>query len=102
LRQDTVAAARSATVDQQRRGRIAGVGDRQFTPKGQMRWLDEPVTKPGTGPGRFAEYLIDLLPAKYRSLPIANAWGDPNAFYGADRQAGELSFKEILNKAISV
>lgn len=74
----------------------------QFTPKGQMRWLDELVTKPGTGPGRFAEYLIDLLQAKYRGLPIANAWGDPSAFYGADRQAGELSFMEILSKAISV
>jgi hypothetical protein len=74
----------------------------QFTPKGQMRWLDELVTKPGTSPRRFAEYLIDLLQAKYRGLPIANALGDPSAFYGADRQAGELSYMEILSKAISV
>jgi len=74
----------------------------QYTPKGQMRWIDELVSKPGTGPGRFAEALVDLLQAKYRGLPISNAWGDPSAFHGADRQHGELSFMEILGKAISV
>lgn len=74
----------------------------QYTAKGQMFWLDELVSDPGTGPGRFAENLIDLLQSKYRGLPIAHAWGDPSAFHGADRVAGELSFMEILGKAINV
>ncbi|MBP1296627.1 hypothetical protein [Bradyrhizobium elkanii] len=74
----------------------------QYTPKGHMRWLDELVTDPGTGAGRFAEYLVDLLQSKYRGLPISNGWGDPSAFHGADRQAGELSFMEIVGKAINI
>ena len=76
----------------------------QFTPKGHMRWLDELVTQNGTvtSAGRFAEYLIDLLQSKYRGLPIQFAWGDPSAFHGADRQAGELSFMEIVGKALGV
>lgn len=72
----------------------------QMTPKGHMRWLAELVTQPGTGPGRFAEYLVDLLQSQFRGLPVAHAWGDPSAFHGADRVAGELSFMEILSKAI--
>ncbi|MGY3392944.1 hypothetical protein ACVWW6_005535 [Bradyrhizobium sp. USDA 3311] len=74
----------------------------QYTAKGQMRWIDELVSKPGTGPGRFAEALVDLLQSKYRGLPIGHAFGDPSAFHGADRIAGELSFMEILGRAISV
>lgn len=74
----------------------------QFTPRGHMRWLDELCCDPGTGAGRFAEYLIDLLQAKYRGLPVAFGWGDPSAFHGADRQAGELSFMEIVGKALNL
>jgi hypothetical protein len=74
----------------------------QVTPKGHMRWLDELVTEPGTGAGRFAEMLINMLQANYRGLPIRAAWGDPSAFHGADRMAGELSFMEIVGKAIGV
>lgn len=74
----------------------------QYTPRGHMRWLDELVTDPGTGAGRFAEYIIDLLQSKYRGLPVAFAWGDPSAFHGADRIAGELSFMEIVGRALGV
>jgi hypothetical protein len=74
----------------------------QYTPKGHMRWLAELVTQPGTGVGRFAEMLIALLQSKFRGLPIAHAWGDPSAFYGADRVAGELSFMETLGKALNL
>jgi hypothetical protein len=74
----------------------------QYTPKGHMRWLDEVTTDPGTGVGRFAEYVIDRLQAKYRGLPIARGWGDPSAFHGADRVAGELSFMEILGQALNI
>lgn len=74
----------------------------QYTPKGHMRWLAELCTDPGTGVGRFCEYLIDLLQSKYRGLPISMAWGDPSAFHGADRIAGELSFMETLGRAINL
>lgn len=74
----------------------------QFTPKGHMRWLAELCTDPGTGVGRFCEYLIDLLQAKFRGLPVRFGWGDPSAFHGADRVAGELSFMETVGRAISL
>jgi hypothetical protein len=74
----------------------------QYTPKGHMRWLDELCTEPGTGIGRFCEYMIDLLQSKYRGLRIEFGWGDPSAFYGADRQRGELSFMETLGKALNI
>lgn len=73
----------------------------QYTPKGHMRWLEELVTQPGTGVGRFTEYLIDVLQASFRGLPIANAWGDPSGFYGADKEAGELSFMHTVGRAIN-
>lgn len=74
----------------------------QFTPKGHMRWLSELTTEPGTGIGRFCEYVIDHLQSKYRGLQLAFAWGDPSAFHGADRMAGELSFMETLSRALNV
>lgn len=74
----------------------------QFTPRGHMRWIDELCTEPGTGAGRFAEYLVDLLRSKYHGLPVRAGWGDPSAFHGADRQAGELSFMEIVGKALGL
>lgn len=75
----------------------------QVTPKGHMRWLAELCTEPGTGVGRFCEYLIDLLSSpRFRGLPVRLAFGDPSAFHGADRQAGELSFMEIVGKSLSL
>lgn len=74
----------------------------QHTPKGHMRWLAELVTEPGTGIGRFCEYAIDLLQSRFRGLRIETGWGDPSAFHGADRMAGELSFMETLAKALGV
>lgn len=74
----------------------------QYTPKGQVRVLDELVTEPGTGIGRFSEYAIDLIQSRFRGLAISHGWGDPSAFYGADRQAGELTFMETLGRAIGV
>lgn len=74
----------------------------QFTPRGHMRWLRELVTEPITGAGRFAEMLIDLLQSEFRNLPVQYGWGDPSAFSGVDRQAGELSFMEIVGKALNI
>jgi len=75
---------------------------RQGLPNGQVRWLSELCADPGTGPGRFAEMLVEHLAASYRGIPVRNGWGDPSAFFGNDRQAGELSWMEIIGKAIGV
>ncbi len=40
--------------------------------------------------------------AEFRGLPVSEAWFDPSAFYGADRQAGELAFAETVARAINV
>jgi hypothetical protein len=74
---------------------------RQPMPNGQVRWLSELCADPGTGPGRFAEMLVDHLMTFYRGIPIRGGWGDPSAFYGNDRAAGELSWMEIIGKAMS-
>jgi hypothetical protein len=74
---------------------------RQQMPNGQVRWLSELCADPGTGPGRFAEMLVDHLMTFYRGIPIRAGWGDPSAFYGNDRAAGELSWMEIIGKAMS-
>ncbi len=74
----------------------------QYTPTGRMLWLDELTTEPGTGAGRFTEYVVDLLQAKYRGLPVTMGWCDPSAFYGADRKAGELTMPEMVSKALGV
>jgi hypothetical protein len=74
----------------------------QYTPTGRMLWLDELTTEPGTGAGRFTEYVIDLLQSKYRGLPVLMGWCDPSAFYGADRTAGELTMPEMISKALGV
>jgi hypothetical protein len=76
----------------------------QYNARGHMRWLRELCSEPGqvTGAGRFAEMLIDLLQSDFRGLPVAFGWGDPSAFHGVDRQAGELSFMEIVGRALNL
>lgn len=72
----------------------------QMMPNGQFRAVSELCADPGTGPGRFAEMLVDHLMQHWRGIPIGQAFGDPSAFYGHDRQAGELSWMETIGKAI--
>lgn len=74
----------------------------QYTPTGRMLWLAELTTEPGTGAGRFTEYVVDLLQSKYRGLPVQMGWCDPSAFHGVDRQAGELAMPEMVSKALGV
>ncbi len=62
-----------------------GIG--QFMPNGQLRMLREICSEPGTGPSRFAAMILEVLLADFRGFPISEAWADPSAFYGADRQA---------------
>lgn len=72
----------------------------QLMPNGQTRTLAEIVAEPGTGPGRFAEMLLDRLLSDFRGVPVGSCWGDPSAFYGADRIAGELAWMETVARAI--
>ncbi|MDE0921503.1 hypothetical protein [Aurantimonas coralicida] len=77
-----------------------GIG--QFLPNGQMRMLREICTDPGTGPTRFAQMILEVLLADFPGFPVNEAWADPSAYYGADRQAGELAHMEIVARALNI
>ena len=72
----------------------------QMMPNGQMRILAELVSDPGTGAKRFAENLLTLLMTRFPRVPIGRAFGDPSAFYGADKVNGELAWMETVALAI--
>lgn len=74
----------------------------QYSPTGKLRVLDELASAAGTGVGRFGEMLVDLIQARYRGLRLEIGWGDPSAFHGADRVAGELAFMEILARTLNI
>lgn len=79
-----------------------GIG--QFMPNGQFRGLREIVSRPTeiTGPQRFAENVLEALLADFRGMRCGGAWGDPSAWYGADKQRGELAFMEIVALALQI
>jgi hypothetical protein len=64
--------------------------------EGQWRIIDELVGDQGTGARRFGEALAQRLHERYADAPQVTAWADPSAAYGADRQAGEQSWIEIV------
>lgn len=74
----------------------------QFMPNGQLRVLGEVVTEPGTGAIRFAGYVMEKLLSEFRGAPVREAYGDPSAFYGADRANGELAWMETVARALSI
>ncbi len=74
----------------------------QFLPNGQKLTLHEICARPGTGPGRFSEMVLEVLLDRFAGFTIGEAWGDPSAFWGADKQAGELSFMETVSRALSI
>ncbi len=45
----------------------------------------------GVGPKRFAQAIADVLSPRFSRCRISIAWGDPAAFYGADREMGEFA-----------
>ena len=71
-----------------------GIG--QILPTGQVLFLREIVTFPITGAVRFTEMINEVLLQDFPGFPIAGAWGDPSAWYGADKVNGEFSFMETL------
>ncbi|MBX3580079.1 MAG: hypothetical protein KF723_22985 [Rhizobiaceae bacterium] len=74
----------------------------QFMPNGQNRVLREIVTDPGTGAARFSAMVLEVLISDYRGFPVSEAWGDPSAFYGADRANGELAWMETVARALNI
>ncbi|WP_281932181.1 hypothetical protein [Roseibium album] len=74
----------------------------QFLPNGQLLVLREICAQPGTGPSRFSEMIYEVLISEFPAFAVAEAWGDPSAFWGADKQNDELSFMETVAKALSI
>lgn len=77
-----------------------GIG--QFMPNGQLRMLAEICSDPGTGPERFAEAILETLFRRFKGFAISEAYGDPSAWYGADKIAGNLAFMEIVARKLNV
>lgn len=74
----------------------------QFLPNGQLRILREICAEPGTGPSRFSEMIMEVLLRDFAGFTVGEAYGDPSAFWGADRQNGELAFMETVARALNV
>lgn len=76
----------------------------QFMPNGQFRGLREIVSSPSTvtGPDRFAEAILEVLLRDFRGMRCGGAWGDPSAWYGADKVRGELAFMETVAMALQI
>lgn len=55
----------------------------------------------GVGPTRFGQALKELLKRRFPNNPVT-IYGDPAAFYGADREGGEFSYMETVGHAIGV
>lgn len=56
----------------------------------------------GVGPARFAEAIGDLVSSRFSGQHVSIGWGDPAAFYGADREKGEYSFMEKVQNVLKV
>ena len=74
----------------------------QRMPNGQWRITDELVTEQGTGANRFGDRLAQLLAERYNGFSNIRAWADPSAAYGADKQAGEENWIEIVAHAAGI
>ena len=56
----------------------------------------------GVGPKRFAQALGDALHPRFGKCRISIGWGDPAAFYGADREMGEFADIEIACNQLNI
>jgi hypothetical protein len=74
----------------------------QDMPNGQLRVLREICADPGTGPARFSEMLFNVLITDFPQMAISEAYGDPSAWYGADKVKGELAWMEIVSRALGI
>lgn len=74
----------------------------QFMPTGQLRILSEICAEPGTGPARFSQMVLEVLLSRFAGCAVSESFGDPSAFWGADRQAGELAFMETVARGLNL
>lgn len=74
----------------------------QFMPNGQLRILREVCAEPGTGAARFSGAVMECMLQNFPGLAVREAFGDPSAFYGADRANGELAWMETVARALSI
>lgn len=56
----------------------------------------------GVGPKRFAQALGDALHPRFSRNRVSIAWGDPAAFYGADREMGEYADIEMVCSQLKI
>ena len=56
----------------------------------------------GCGPTRFAEEIAAVLSSRFIRQRVTIGWGDPAAFYGADREKGEFSFMEKVQAKLGI
>lgn len=56
----------------------------------------------GVGPKRFAEAIGDVLLPRFVRQRVTLGWGDPSAFYGADREFGEYSLMELVSQHLKI
>lgn len=68
----------------------------QQMPGGAWHVLDELVGEAGTGATRFGDMLAQFLRTRFGAFRDTVAWCDPSALYGADRDAGEQDWSEIV------
>lgn len=70
----------------------------QRLPNGQRRILRELVSEPGTGPRRFGRNVVQKLQDEFPAFRPSQIIGyaDPSAAYGNDKDAGELSWIEMV------
>jgi len=74
----------------------------QFMSNGQLRILREVCCEPGAGPETISRLLLEVLISDFRGFPVSEAWGDPSAMFGADRQSGGLADMEIVARALNI
>lgn len=74
----------------------------QPTPFGGDRLLAEVVSEPGTGPTRFGQMVLAVLMQRFAGLPVIGAWGDPSAWYGADKQTDEFHWMNTFMAATGI
>lgn len=72
----------------------------QWSPNG---WIKIPLSHfvGRCGPARFADSAKVMLAQHCKGLPIAGAFIDPSAFRGYDAESGEMSFVDVLSRAIN-
>lgn len=74
----------------------------QRMPNGAWHILDELVGEPGMGPVRFGDALARLLQDRYADCREIFGVADPSARDGADKQAGEQSWIEIMETRVGI